>query len=210
MINIICYYIKRLIHKVNKKNELKNTQMHKKSKLTYDIQIVNSRVGRYSYIGEHSTVIGTSIGDFCSIGDRCVIGGPAHNLSAVSTSPVFAKGRNIFNINFSQISFEEYKTVTIENDVWLGSCCLIKSGVKIATGAVVGMGSIVTHDVEPYTIVAGNPAKVIGKRFDDNTIDALLKSKWWEMSDDFLLRYGSCFENPTKFLTALREENKEK
>ena len=83
---------------------------------------------------------------------------------------------------------------------------MIKQGVTIGNGAVVGMGSVVTKDVEPYTIVAGNPAKLIRKRFDDDTIQRLLKSKWWELDDLELLKYAKNIKNPEKFLQEIENE----
>lgn len=71
--------------------------------------------------------------------------------------------------------------ITIESDVWLGDGVRVMSGVTIGVGAVIASGSIVTKDVEPYSIVGGSPAKLIKKRFDDNTIERLLKSEWWKL-----------------------------
>ena len=71
----------------------------------------------------------------------------------------------------------------IGNDVWVGHNVVILPGCKkVGNGAVIGAGSIVTHDVPPYSIVAGNPAKVINMRFNDETIERLESSMWWEMS----------------------------
>lgn len=74
--------------------------------------------------------------------------------------------------------------IVVENDVWIGAKSTIMSGVKIQNGAVVGAGSTVTKDVQPYTIVAGNPAKVVKKRFTDRQIEALLKISWWDWTED--------------------------
>ena len=72
--------------------------------------------------------------------------------------------------------------IIIGNDVWIGSDVTVMSGVNIGTGAVVAAGSVVTKDVPPYSIVGGIPCKTIRKRFDDVTVERLLKSKWWELS----------------------------
>jgi virginiamycin A acetyltransferase len=69
----------------------------------------------------------------------------------------------------------------IGNDVWIGQNATILPGVKIGDGAIIGMKSVVGSDVEPYTIVAGNPAKVIRKRFDEELIELMLKLKWWDL-----------------------------
>lgn len=71
--------------------------------------------------------------------------------------------------------------VSIGHDVWLGSQCMVLSGVTIGTGAVVAARAVVTRDVPPYAIVGGNPARVIRLRFDEATIAALLASRWWAL-----------------------------
>ena len=68
--------------------------------------------------------------------------------------------------------------------MWLGYQCLIMPGVTIGDGAIIGSRSVVTKDVPPYTIVAGTPAKVVRKRFDDETIQKLLEVKWWDLPDE--------------------------
>jgi len=79
---------------------------------------------------------------------------------------------------------EDYLTtrgdVIIGNDVWIGSDVIILSGVTVGDGAVIGAGSVVTADVEPYAIVAGNPARVLKKRFSDEVIGKLLEIRWWD------------------------------
>lgn len=74
--------------------------------------------------------------------------------------------------------------IVIENDVWIGSKSIIMSGVQISSGAVVGAGSVVTKDVSPYSIVAGNPARVVKKRFTDEQIKKLLDIAWWNWPQD--------------------------
>ena len=74
--------------------------------------------------------------------------------------------------------------VIIGNDVWIGHESTIMSGVKIGDGAVIAANSVVVKDVEPYTIVGGNPAKVIKKRFSDDIINNLLELKWWDWSNE--------------------------
>ena len=74
--------------------------------------------------------------------------------------------------------------IIIENDVWVGARSTIMSGVKISNGAVVAAGSVVTKDVPPYTIVGGNPARIIKYRFDESQIEKLLKISWWDWDED--------------------------
>jgi serine acetyltransferase len=73
--------------------------------------------------------------------------------------------------------------IIIENDVWIGATATIMSGVKISNGAVIGAGSVVTKDVPPYAIVAGNPAKVVKYRFTEEQIEKLLSIAWWDWEE---------------------------
>ncbi len=72
----------------------------------------------------------------------------------------------------------------IGNDVWIGNSVTIMQGVKIGHGSIIGTNSLVTKDIEPYTIVGGNPAKPIKKRFDQDTIDFLVSLAWWDWGVD--------------------------
>ena len=72
----------------------------------------------------------------------------------------------------------------VGNDVWLGYQSLIMPGVTIGDGAIIGSRSVVTKDVPPYTVVAGTPAKEVRKRYDEDTIAALLEVKWWDLPDE--------------------------
>ena len=74
------------------------------------------------------------------------------------------------------------ETTTIGNDVWIGSQSLIKGGVTIGDGAVIAGGAVVIHDVPPYAIVGGVPAKILKYRFDNHTIKTLLELQWWELT----------------------------
>lgn len=77
--------------------------------------------------------------------------------------------------------------VAIGHDVWLGSQCMVLSGVRIGTGAVVAARAVVTRDVPPYAIVGGNPARVIKLRFDEETVAALLESRWWALPREIVV-----------------------
>jgi serine acetyltransferase len=82
--------------------------------------------------------------------------------------------------------------LNIENDVWIGAFSIIFSGVRLGNGSVVAAGSVVTKDVDPYTIVGGNPARFIKKRFTSKQINFLNNSKWWDMDDkkiDLMSKY---------------------
>lgn len=119
------------------------------------------------------------IGKFCQIATnvRFIMNGANHPMNGFSTYPF-----KVFGGEWSKSSLTPQikGDITIGNDVWIGNSATIMHGVKIGDGAIIGAGSLVTKDVEPYTIVGGNPAKEIRKRFDEETIQLLLAVKWWD------------------------------
>ncbi len=201
----VTYIFARLVSR--RPSAVRNSVIHPKASVGNGAQIVNCKIGRYSYVYETS-VTETEIGAFCSIAAGCSIGGGSHPTDWVSTSPVFYKGRNVLKTNFSQNEYPEFKKTVIGNDVWIGAKCMIKGGVTIGDGAVIGMGSVVTHDVPPYEIWAGNPARLIRKRFDDKTIQRMLELKWWELSDEQLKKCGDKFSTPSELIRYMEEKHR--
>ncbi|HEF7294298.1 TPA: CatB-related O-acetyltransferase [Bacillus cereus] len=200
--------IRYLISKIIKKCQIpsiRDSNIDKTAKVCSASHLVSIEMGGYSYIGNYCTVINTRIGRFCSIADNCIIGGASHPIEWVSTSPVFQEGRNIMKTNFSTHPYQTMKETVIGNDVWIGSNCLIKGGIKIGDGAVIGMGSILTKDVGPYEIWAGNPARLISKRFSEETVEKLLESNWWEWGNDTLAERAHYFNDVEKFLSHKKE-----
>jgi len=120
------------------------------------------------------------IGKFCQIatGVRFIMNGSNHAMNGFSTYPFKVSGQIWAEKDPMQV-VSKGDTV-VGNDVWIGNCATIMQGLKIGDGAIIGTNSLVTKDVEPYTIVGGNPAKEIRKRFDDETIQMLLALKWWD------------------------------
>ena len=155
---------------------------------------VRAEIGRYSYIGEKCVVVNAKIGSFCSIASYCCIGGGSHPTNFISTSPVFYKSRNAFGVHFSDLDFKEDKPVQIGNDVWIGEKVFIKDGITIGHGAIIGAKSVVTHNVPPYAIVGGVPARIIRFRFDDESIKTLLKIEWWNLTNDKLKAFAKNIE----------------
>lgn len=135
-----------------------------------------------------------------------MIGGAQHPFERVSTSPVFHAGKNILGKNFSDVPMVKTKKTVIENDVWLGFGCIVKSGVIIHNGAVIGAGIVVTHDVPPYEIWAGNPAKKIKDRFDKKTAEELAKTEWWNMPDESISKLSRYFDDPIELIKALESD----
>lgn len=149
------------------------------------------KVGKYTY-GQHNINIvmdgaEITIGSFCSIaGDIKVYLGQNHRTDWVTTYPFGHMNSSTFN-KFNGDGHPSTKgNITIGNDVYIGTSVVIMSGVTIGDGAVIGAHSVVTKDVPPYTIFAGNPGSVRKKRFSDIDIDFLLNLKWWDMEDTII------------------------
>ena len=123
------------------------------------------------------------IGKFCSIacGAQFIFNSANHSLSSLSTYP-FPIFFEEWNLDVKDITnaWDNKGDIVIGNDVWIGYEAVILAGVTIGDGAVIGTRAVVTKDVPPYTIVGGIPAKPIRKRFSKETINALLKIKWWD------------------------------
>lgn len=148
-------------------------------------------VGKYTYGHNEINVMSWGsksnlmIGSFCSIASETKIFlGGNHRTDFFTTFPFGHIYEDIFTSNNKIEHPISNGDVIIGNDVWIGYNSTIMSGIKIGDGSVIAAGSVVVKDVEPYTIVGGNPAKFIKKRFDDEIIDLLLKLKWWEWSDE--------------------------
>ena len=154
----------------------------------------NIIVGEFSYIADsdfdsHVTHLyewngdKLVIGKFCQIasGVEFVMNGANHLMNAVSTFPFYTlDGWNMEPPVKANMPLKG--DTVIGNDVWIGQNATILPGVHIGDGAIIGANSVVGSDVAPYTIVAGNPSKVLRKRFDDEMIELLLRFKWWDKS----------------------------
>jgi len=119
------------------------------------------------------------IGKFCQIatGVRFIMNGANHAMDGISTYPFKVFGKSWGETPMDVVSKGD---TVIGNDVWIGNNVTIMQGITIGDGAIIGTNSLVTRNVEPYTIVGGNPAKLIRKRFSDKDIDALVKLAWWD------------------------------
>ena len=156
----------------------------------------NIIVGEFSYFGDvdfekhvthHYDFIGDKliIGKFCQIaaGVEFMMNGANHQMNAISTFPFYImQGWNMNPPPMPELPIKG--DTVVGNDVWIGQNVTILPGVHIEDGAIIGANSVVGSDVEPYTIIAGNPAKAIRKRFDDELIALLLQFKWWDKSID--------------------------
>lgn len=156
------------------------------------IQNPNILVGDFTYFADrdfeshvthHYDFIGDRliIGRYCQIaaGVEFVMNGANHRMNAATTFPFYIfDGWEQAAPPLSELPIKG--DTVVGSDVWIGQNAVILPGVHIGDGAVVGANSVVGSDVAPYTIVAGNPARPVRRRFDDELIDLLLKLRWWD------------------------------
>lgn len=175
----------------------------------------NVIMGNYNYFNANQVPVliesNTVIGSFCSIAPGVFIGLGNHDVHSVSTHPI------MFNPYYSELLNVEFKgtrnslidsdvTTIIGNDVWVGAKAMINRGVNIGDGAVIAGGAIVTKDVQPYSIVGGVPAKVIGYRFDTNTIRELTNNTrycLWNWDELFLKQHLNELNNIDTYLKCI-------
>lgn len=180
------YPVKKLTdHMVFLKNAIKNPNIQ-----VGDYTYFDGR-GREAFFETENVIFAyfskLTIGRFCQIahGTKFILNDANHQMTGFSTYPFFVFGQH----NESCPEWADYTFVgtnkgdnIVGNDVWFGHESMVMPGVKIGDGAIIASRAVVTKDVEPYSIVAGNPAKLVKKRFDDATIEALMKIKWWDWS----------------------------
>ena len=156
----------------------------------------NVIVGDFSYFADvdfekhithHYDFIGDKliIGKFCQIGSgvEFIMNGANHQMNSISTYPFYIM--NGFKQEIPKKIDIPFKGNTIiENDVWIGQNVTILPGVHIENGAIIGANSVCASNVPSYTIVVGNPARLVRKRFDDELIELLLKFQWWNKTID--------------------------
>jgi virginiamycin A acetyltransferase len=166
----------------------------------------DTTIGSYTFINENVQIdYKTRIGSYCSISHGVKISLGNHPAHFFSTSEVFYnETRNIIKQN----KYDEFINTAYTNigsDVLLGANSIILSGISIGHGAIIGAGSIVTKNVPPYAIVAGNPAKIIKYRFDDVEIEFLLNTKWWEIEIEKLSTLNIDISNEKHFSSFIEE-----
>ena len=171
------------------------SRISRKAKVYGWVQVSNSTMGDYSYVGRNSRIICADIGKFCSIAGGSVIGMGTHTLDKISTSPIFTEAKNATTHSWTAMStVNPYKRVKIGSDVWIGQRAMVMGGITIGDGAVIGAGAIVTKNVPPYAVVAGVPAKIIKYRFPQEQIDILMQHPWWNLPSEKLKEHIALFQ----------------
>lgn len=163
IIKSIISFFRQFCH-LFKKNKISLT-----SDLSSGCNIRGCTIGKYCFIGPCCNLLNVEIGAYSSIAPGVQIGGLEHPIEELSTS--------------TRLSIRKSKRerTTIGPDVWIAASSVIRQGVTIGQGAVVGANSFVNKDVPPYAIVVGSPARILRYRFDETKIEALLKSRYYTL-----------------------------
>jgi phosphonate metabolism protein (transferase hexapeptide repeat family) len=173
-----------------------------------DCSFVETSFGDYSYAADNVSMIYAQIGKFCSIASHVRINPGNHPIDRVTQHHMtYRRAQYGFAETDDQAFFDWRRShsCTIGHDVWIGHAATIMPGITVGTGAVVGAGAIVTHDVAPYQIVVGVPARPLRWRFPAEVVDQLLAIAWWDWDrtqlaerfaelnnlEQFLARYGT-------------------
>lgn len=182
--------------------------LSQKSKINSPYNIQNVELDDFSYLDRNSFISNTTIGKYCSIGPNFLCGWGIHPTNGLSTAPMFysTKKQNGKTISATD-KIEERKQILIGNDVFIGANVTILDGVSIGDGAIIGAGAVVSKDIPPYAIAVGNPIKVIKYRFTELQIEALLRIKWWNFTEDKLQDVERMFFDIDAFITKYDSKN---
>lgn len=182
---------------------LKNTQLGKYTQVRPFSSLRNVTMGDYSYCDGFNEMDYATIGKFCSIASFARINPGQHPTYLRVAQNHFTYRSEQFGLGPDDQEFFEWRKahwVTLGNDVWIGTKATVMGGVTIGNGAVVGSNAVVTKDVEPYSIVAGVPARKIKMRFGDALIEKIEKSRWWDWDHETLKARLMDFRNLDDFV----------
>jgi phosphonate metabolism protein (transferase hexapeptide repeat family) len=146
-------------------------------------------MGDYSYVVNDAQITYTTVGKFCSIAAMTRINPGNHPMHRASQAHFTYRASAYFPEESDEAEFFEWRRghrVHIGHDVWIGHGAIVLPGRNIGTGAVIAAGAIVTKDVPAYTIVAGNPARIVRRRFSEDIANRLTELAWWDWDHETL------------------------
>ncbi|OHV90769.1 DapH/DapD/GlmU-related protein [Mesorhizobium sp. ORS 3428] len=171
--------------------ELKGCKLGRYASIGERVILREVTVGDFSYFERHSEAIYTTIGKFCSMAANSRINALEHPIERLTQHKVSYRPNEYFRWLGVDAAFRarrQAKPVSIGNDVWIGHGAVVMPGVTIGNGAVIGANAVVTHDVAPYTIVAGVPAKRLRQRFAADIAARIENLAWWDWAPEKLAK----------------------
>lgn len=211
-------YIKHRWHKKLKcswRARIKKTSVFEGANRVYGNTLFDGYMGYGSYIGSNGQFTG-KIGRFTSIAGRCnvIVGKHPFKMPFATTCPMFfsllkQNGHTFTNRQlYNEFKYADSRyTVSVGSDCWIGYDVKLIQGVRVADGAMVLAGAIVTKDVPPYAIVGGVPAKIIGYRYDEETVEFLIKTKWWDNTEAWFLKNWKLMTNMSELKKHYQENH---
>ena len=182
---------------------VKNCDLDEYTELGDHCVLEETKLGAYSYCFGGNDIIYAEIGKFASIATGVRINPVQHPHRIRAASHHFTYRCSHYGFgedDHSLIAWRRENRVCVGNDVWMGHNAIVMGGVNIGDGAVIAAGAVVTHDVAPYEIVGGVPAQHIGWRYDEETIAAMLRIKWWDWSHEELAARVRDFDDVAEFV----------
>ena len=152
---------------------------------------------------------GLKVGEGFSYGSYCFLDPSFCFLIQIGNHVTFSTRVHVLAHDASTkkiLGYSKVGRVMIGDGSFVGANVTILPGISIGSNSIIGAGSVVTHDIPPYEIWAGNPAKKIRNRFDEETSKELLQTTWWEWNDETIGKYSHLFDNPQKFIETIKEK----
>lgn len=202
------------------------TKLSEQPTVAADVSLDNATLGAWTEIGARSTLQNVTLGDYSYCGPNCIFQnvaiGKFANIAAMvrlgpTAHPLDRPTLHHFTYRRVAYGFAETddtaffaaraaRTLTVGHDTWIGHGAIVMPGLTIGNGAVVGAGSVVTKNVEPWTIVAGNPARVIRRRFTPEVAEAMERIRWWDWSHEELRERMGDFEGSIEAFVSKYDE----
>lgn len=227
-------YIKQLVEFLNRlrlnlsgnyyiesKVRLMHSSLEKYVSISKGCNVVWSKIGKYTYLGQNTELPYCSIGRYCSIAPHVILAEGLHPAFYVSTHPLLYGGmgyrmrggiKTPHVSDFKEHVSDEKLCAQIGNDVWISTGVMLvcrNKPLKIGNGAIIAAGALVLDDVPDYAIVAGCPAKVIKYRFNEEQRRRLMESQWWNKDDKWMNQYIELFDDVDQFLSTVENESKQ-
>jgi len=198
----IVYKFRNLNLSIGFNSKVTNCSFGKFNKIYSNVHLINVALGDFTYVADSSKLMNVVIGKFSCIGPEVLIGLGKHPTQHfVSLHPVFYSTLKQTQITFVDKNyFNEYSTIKIGNDVWIGARAVIVDGVTIGDGSIIAAGSVVVKDVPPFAIVGGVPARVINYRFQPHEIEFLNNINWWDRDLNWMKKNVTKFHDIKEFM----------